>query len=324
MQSYSTYLQWIEEAIAHHDQGKTPRSLYEPHEYFMSLGGKRLRPVLCLMCCDAMGGDALHAIPQALALEYFHNFSLVHDDIMDQSNQRRGKTTVHLRNGMPTAILLGDLMLVQAYELLCANPGKDLPDILNVFTRIAREVCEGQQKDMDFEQVPVADLEVYLDMIRQKTAVLLGCSMEMGAIMANANLNQRKAAFMFGEYSGMAFQLMDDYLDAFGDSSKTGKKKGGDIYARKKTCLYIYSMIHLNESERNDLSEIYMRKENLDEITVEKVCEYFVKAGADEYVKQLAEKYAGQAIHALNETGMPLESRRVFEGLSQSLLIRQQ
>ena len=218
-----------------------PNNLYEPMRYIMELGGKRIRPILCMTGAEACGSEAEHAIAVAHAMEVFHNFSLVHDDIMDRADQRRGLPTVHKKWNEPTAILAGDNLLVKAYESILAFQGEGKDAILRLFSRTAAQVCEGQQDDMDFAERNGVSEADYLHMIQNKTAVLLGCSLASGALVANAEDKIVQGLYDFAIAIGMSFQMMDDYLDAFGDASKTGKVSGGDIMEGKKTWLYIKS-----------------------------------------------------------------------------------
>ena len=218
-----------------------PNNLYEPMRYIMELGGKRIRPILCMTGAEACGSEAEHAIAVAHAMEVFHNFSLVHDDIMDRADQRRGLPTVHKKWNEPTAILAGDNLLVKAYESILAFQGEGKDAILRLFSRTAAQVCEGQQDDMDFAKRNEVSEAEYLQMIQNKTAVLLGCSLASGALVANAEDKIVQGLYDFAIAIGMSFQMMDDYLDAFGDASKTGKVSGGDIMEGKKTWLYIKS-----------------------------------------------------------------------------------
>ena len=218
-----------------------PNNLYEPMRYIMELGGKRIRPILCMTGAEACGGEAEHAIAVAHAMEVFHNFSLVHDYIMYRADQRRGLPTVHKKWNEPTAILAGDNLLVKAYESILAFQGEGKDAILRLFSRTAAQVCEGQQDDMDFAERNEVSESEYLQMIQNKTAVLLGCSLASGALVANAEDKIVQGLYDFAIAIGMSFQMMDDYLDAFGDASKTGKVSGGDIMEGKKTWLYIKS-----------------------------------------------------------------------------------
>lgn len=232
-----TYLDYL---LSNPLQG-SPSNLYEPMNYIMNLGGKRVRPVLCLLGAESCGGSAINALPVAHAMEIFHNFSLVHDDIMDRADQRRGLATVHKKWNEPTAILAGDNLLVKAYESILAYGGPNRDFILTLFSRTATEVCEGQQDDMDFAERNEVSEADYLHMIQNKTAVLLGCSLAAGALTANADKVIVDRLYEFAIAVGMSFQLMDDYLDAFGTSNNVGKVIGGDIIEGKKTWLYIKS-----------------------------------------------------------------------------------
>lgn len=215
--------------------------MYEPMKYIMELGGKRIRPILCMVGTEACGGKVENALPVAHAMEVFHNFSLVHDDIMDRADQRRGLPTVHKKWNEPTAILAGDNLLVKAYESILTYSGNGKDEILTLFSKTATEVCEGQQDDMDFADRNEVSEAHYLNMIQKKTAVLLGCSLSSGAIVAGANSIIVKKMYDFAIAIGMSFQMMDDYLDAFGNSESIGKVSGGDIMEGKKTWLYIKS-----------------------------------------------------------------------------------
>lgn len=215
--------------------------MYEPMKYIMELGGKRIRPILCLVGTEACGGQVQGALPIAHAMEVFHNFSLVHDDIMDRADQRRGLPTVHKKWNEPTAILAGDNLLVKAYESILSFSGNGKNEILTLFSKTATEVCEGQQDDMDFAERNEVSEANYLNMIQKKTAVLLGCSLASGAIVAGASGSIIQKMYDFAIAIGMSFQMMDDYLDAFGASENIGKVSGGDIMEGKKTWLYIKS-----------------------------------------------------------------------------------
>src|SRR5579871_2155319 len=229
-----------------------PENLYEPADYFLGIGGKRIRPVMCLMgneLFDNINEDAYHV---ATAIELFHNFTLIHDDIMDKAPLRRGRQTVHEKYGEPTALLSGDVMLVVAYDYLNKINTSYLHKIIHLFNKTAREVCEGQQWDMDFEKQQNVSLEEYLKMIELKTSVLLAASLQMGAILGGAGDGNQKHLYGFGKNIGMAFQVQDDYLDAFGDPEKFGKQTGGDIAANKKTFLLIKAMEQASETRSEE------------------------------------------------------------------------
>jgi geranylgeranyl diphosphate synthase, type II len=243
----------LEEEIIKISADDKPAELYEPIQYIMSLGGKRLRPVLVLLAYQLYKSDTENAINPAIGVELFHNFSLMHDDIMDNAPLRRGKQTVHEKWNTNIAILSGDVMLVKAYDYLL-NCEKDvLKEVLIAFNKAATEVCEGQQWDMNFEKLTTVSVAQYIDMIRQKTAVLLGFSLQLGAILGNAGADEKELLYNLGVNAGIAFQLKDDLLDAFGDSAKFGKQVGGDIISNKKTYLLITA---LQKADASTLSEL--------------------------------------------------------------------
>jgi geranylgeranyl diphosphate synthase type II len=219
-----------------------PSGLYAPMHYFMGLGGKRLRPILCLMACEMAGGRAGTALPQALALELFHNFTLLHDDVMDESPLRRGQPTVHTRYGLYAAILSGDALLIEAYRNMSQAEPALLPDLLREFNRVALQVCQGQQMDMDFQEREVVSLSEYREMIGLKTAVLLGSSLKIGAIMGGACPADSQAMFRAGYLTGLAFQVQDDWLDVYGDPARFGKRVAGDIKACKHNFLRVMAL----------------------------------------------------------------------------------
>lgn len=239
--SIAKYHQLYSEFLSQNAFVGEPNNLYEPMKYIMELGGKRIRPILCLVGTEACGGQFQGALPIAHAMEVFHNFSLVHDDIMDRADQRRGLPTVHKKWNEPTAILAGDNLLVKAYESILSFSGNGKNEILTLFSKTATEVCEGQQDDMDFAERNEVSEANYLNMIQKKTAVLLGCSLASGAIVAGASGSIIQKMYDFAIAIGMSFQMMDDYLDAFGASENIGKVSGGDIMEGKKTWLYIKS-----------------------------------------------------------------------------------
>jgi geranylgeranyl diphosphate synthase, type II len=239
--SIAKYHQLYSEFLSQNAFVGEPNNLYEPMKYIMELGGKRIRPILCLVGAEACGGQIQGALPIAHAMEVFHNFSLVHDDIMDRADQRRGLPTVHKKWNEPTAILAGDNLLVKAYESILSFSGNGKNEILTLFSKTATEVCEGQQDDMDFAERNEVSEANYLNMIQKKTAVLLGCSLASGAIVASASSSIVQKMYDFAIAIGMSFQMMDDYLDAFGASENIGKVSGGDIMEGKKTWLYIKS-----------------------------------------------------------------------------------
>ena len=253
-QQLQQYQKWIELEIKKQKYGKQPASLYEPITYIMSLGGKRLRPLLTLLSYSLFKEDDVRsAIPYAVAVEAFHNFTLMHDDIMDEAPLRRGKETVHEKWDVNTAILSGDVMLVKVYEMFLKLEPRKLKLVLSAFNKCAAQVCEGQQWDMEFETKSKVTEAQYINMIKLKTAVLLGFSMELGAILAGANAKAQKTAREFGINIGIGFQLKDDLLDAYGDPKKFGKQIGGDIIANKKTFLLIQAQKRAEGETKQEL-----------------------------------------------------------------------
>jgi geranylgeranyl diphosphate synthase type II len=304
-----------------------PAGLYEPIRYILNLGGKRLRPILALMACEARGKDPAAAIPAAMAVELFHNFSLLHDDIMDEAPLRRGQKTVHEKWSSNTAILSGDVMLVKAYEQIAKMPSERLGDALKSFNKMAVEVCEGQQLDMDFEQRMDVQSSEYLRMIELKTAVLLGCSLELGSYCAGAEPEQADALRQFGTQMGVAFQLMDDYLDSFGDPEKFGKQVGGDIIQNKKTYLLIQAL-EKAESDQNqqkllELLELPTQTADQRERKVEQVRDIYRKYAIDDICKQAIQQHHEKAIESLESSELSDEAREAFRTFASWLLNRE-
>jgi len=246
------------------DFRKEPPELYDPIAYTMNQGGKRLRPLLTLLACDLFGGDIQKALYPALSIEVFHNFTLVHDDIMDRAPLRRGKETVYKKWNSDIAILAGDTMFALAYTYALKTDAEIVPEILTVFSKAAIEVCEGQQYDMNFEQLASVSIDEYIRMIRLKTAVLLGASLEIGAICARADQNDVRKLYQFGIELGIAFQLKDDLLDVYGDTEKFGKLSGGDIATNKKTFLYLKAMELANNKQNKELKQWYSQNTSFD------------------------------------------------------------
>jgi geranylgeranyl diphosphate synthase, type II len=268
MPPLNQYQKWIELEIKKQKYGKQPLSLYEPITYIMSLGGKRLRPLLTLLSYSLFKDDVKSIVPFAVAVEAFHNFTLMHDDIMDEAPLRRGKETVHERWDVNTAILSGDVMLVKVYEMFLKAEPEKIKSILSAFSKCASQVCEGQQWDMEFESKPKVTEAQYINMIKLKTAVLLGFSMELGALLAGADATSQKVVRDFGINIGIGFQLKDDLLDAFGDPKKFGKQVGGDILANKKTLLLIQAQQKAQGKTKDELeswlsAKLYKKPEKI-------------------------------------------------------------
>lgn len=249
------YRQLIDKMLERNRFEGVPSGLYEPANYLMDLGGKRLRPMLTLLACDMMGGDVQKAILPAIGLEVFHNFSLMHDDIMDNAPLRRGQPTVHEKWSTSTAILSGDRMLVKAYELMMRTEGLTRIKVLDLFNQTAAGVCEGQQMDMDFEQRSDVSVKEYIRMIELKTAVLLACCLKTGALVAETHESDADLLYDFGIYTGIGFQLMDDLLDVFGHQQEVGKQEAGDILSDKKTWLLLRAFELANEAQKKELNK---------------------------------------------------------------------
>jgi geranylgeranyl diphosphate synthase type II len=296
-----------------------PSTLYDPLSYFLGLGGKRIRPVLCLMGNELFDDIHPDAYPLAAAVELFHNFSLIHDDIMDKAPLRRGKPTLHTLHGEPTALLGGDVMLVMAYEYLNSIEASNLKSILQLFNRTAMEVCEGQQLDMDFETMQHVDLEQYIHMIGLKTSVLLAASLRMGSIVGGASEGNQNHLYEFGKNLGIAFQVQDDYLDAFGDPKKFGKQVGGDIKSNKKTFLLIRALETSAPPELRELREL-LTYDGPDK--VDRVLEIYRKAGVDEWAGELKMKYLEEAAGHMEEIAVVSGRKAMLMELMEFLVSR--
>lgn len=296
-----------------------PASLYGPNDYFLKLGGKRIRPVLCLMgneLFEDINPDSWHA---GAAIELFHNFTLIHDDMMDNAPLRRGMETVHSKYGSNTALLAGDVMLVTAYEQLNRISGTYLQTILHLFNATAKEVCEGQQYDMDFEKMEAVKFDEYLKMIELKTSVALAASLKTGAILGGAGERNQNLLYDFGKKLGIAFQIQDDYLDAFGDPEKFGKQSGGDILANKKTFLLIHALETASASQKKELQNL-INGTQADK--VEKVLQLFRDCKADEWALQLKNKYLDEALAHLEDVAVLSKRKEPLKELARFLVKR--
>ena len=317
------YREEFEEYLSKKIVKQEPANLYDPMVYILGLGGKRVRPVLVLMAADIFGSDHTKALDAALAIEVFHNFSLVHDDIMDDAPLRRGKQTVHERWDINTGILSGDAMLIKAYQLFENYSGGTFRQLAELFSKTAIEVCEGQQYDMDFEVREKVSIEEYLKMIEYKTAVLVGASLKMGAIVANASQEDCDRIYEFGRLLGIAFQLQDDYLDAFGDPDSFGKQVGGDIIENKKTFLYLTSLQKSNSREAVQLEHLYSINPPDPTAKVETVKGLFESSGAAELTRQEIEKYTKKAFAVLGELQIKQEKKDLLYKFGKGLMDRQ-
>ncbi|MCJ8292582.1 MAG: polyprenyl synthetase family protein [Crocinitomicaceae bacterium] len=234
----------------------SPVRLYDPLRYFLQIGGKRIRPILTLLSAELFGASSEKALPQALCIEVFHNFTLIHDDIMDEAPLRRNQQTVHEKWNRDVAILSGDVLMIKAYQLLGDIDAKLLPPAFDLFNKTAIEVCEGQQMDMDFEERSDVSIDEYIEMIRLKTSVLLGCALEIGAIVAEASDKDRKEIYAFGQHIGIAFQIQDDILDLYADPDQFGKQVGGDVIANKKTILHLTAIKHATKEQLEVMKQL--------------------------------------------------------------------
>ena len=297
-----------------------PANLYEPNEYFLSLGGKRIRPVLCLMgneLFDDIREDAWYA---GEAVELFHNFTLVHDDIMDKAPLRRGMDTVHIKYGDNVALLAGDVMLVKAYEQLEKIDTNFLKPILRLFNKTAAEVCEGQQMDMDFEKREEVQLNEYIRMIELKTSVLLAASLKIGAILGGSGERNQNLLYDFGRKLGIAFQVQDDYLDAFGDPKKFGKQVGGDILANKKTFLLIHAM---ETATKNQKEELNVLLKGNDAGKVQRVLQIYKDCKVDEWALQLKNRFLDEAFAHLEDIAVLSKRKQPLKELALFLVKRE-
>jgi len=297
-----------------------PSSLYRPNEYFLQLGGKRIRPVLCLMgneLFDDINPDAWHV---STAIELFHNFTLIHDDMMDKAPLRRGNETVHTKFGESTALLAGDVMLVAAYDYLNEINTSYIHSVISLFNKTAREVCEGQQLDMDFEKADDVSLGDYLHMIELKTSVLLAASLKLGSILGGASQRNQNLLYEFGKKLGIAFQIQDDYLDAFGDPKKFGKETGGDIKANKKTVLLIQALATADASQKKELKKLINGN---GEGKTQKVLQLFHDCKVNEWALQLKNRYLDEALNHLEDVAVLSKRKEPLMELAHFLIHRE-
>ena len=302
---------------------REPAGLYEPIAYTLNLGGKRIRPLLVLLACDLFGGDVEDALPAAIGIELFHNFTLLHDDIMDNAPIRRGKETVFKRWNTATAILSGDTMFILACQYLARTKGDKLPEILRIFNKTALEVCEGQQYDMNYEKNENVSIEDYLGMIRLKTAVLLGCCLKIGAIIAGSTSVNAEKISLFGENLGMAFQLQDDLLDAFGDESKFGKETGGDIVSGKKTFLYLKALELAEPALRTRLAADYSAAYKDPKVKIDVFKKIFTTLKIPQETSNLIAQYLKRARGLLIDIAVPSEQKKELNQMVDILLCRE-
>lgn len=322
MQPLAAYQDLFQQHLDQQTLPDNPRGLYEPIAYIMGLGGKRIRPVLTLVSAELFGATVSHALPAATAVEVFHNFSLVHDDIMDHAPLRRGHETVHEKWNLNTGILSGDAMLILAYRHFEAYEPAVFRELAKLFSQTALEVCEGQQWDVEFETRDDVTIPEYLKMIEYKTAVLLGAALRMGGIVAGTTEKNKDAIYDFGRNLGIAFQLQDDYLDAFGDAATFGKQIGGDIIENKKTYLYLKALEQGAPAERDALLQLFSihAQDNADKIR--SVKEIFLSSGAAEATSQAIRDYTYKAFSVLDEMEVPEDRKPILRAFGEKLMAR--
>jgi geranylgeranyl diphosphate synthase type II len=301
---------------------REPVNLYEPVNYILQLGGKRLRPVLTLMAAEIFNADYKKALPAALSVEVFHNFSLVHDDIMDAAPLRRGKETVHIKWDTNTGILSGDAMLIMAYQLFESYEPQTFQQLAKLFSKTALEVCEGQQYDVDFETRQDVTIPEYLKMIEYKTAVLVGAAMKMGAIVAKASESDKNDIYNFGRLLGIAFQLQDDYLDAFGDPKTFGKQVGGDIIENKKTYLYLKALEFLNAEDKAELTDWFDTVLEDNSTKIERVKFLFKSSGSAEETQKAIKNYTNKAYKVLENLSITEDKKQQLRDFGHALMMR--
>lgn len=312
----------IEEGLLSLQLPSSPANLYDPIRYMLSIGGKRMRPVLLLMGAEMFGVGNQQALAPALGIEVFHNFTLLHDDIMDKAPLRRGKATVHEKWSPDIAILSGDTMFVKSCQLMMQVPSSVMPAVMSLFFKTAMEVCEGQQLDMDFQSMPVVSIDQYLNMIRLKTAVLLGGSLGVGALIGNASAEDVQHLYDFGVNLGVAFQLQDDILDVYGDAEKFGKQVGGDILANKKTFLLL-TALELADGDAETELKHWLAKDGGDDKVIA-VTGIFNRLGILQRAQQKMDDLYREAMQHLDAIPVPQERKSMLRDLAMMLMQREQ
>ncbi len=325
MQTITSYQQQIEDALKNKKYGSDPKELYDPISYIMSLGGKRLRPLLVFMACDFFDGNTSKAIHPALAIELFHNFTLLHDDLMDKAPLRRNQSTVHEKWNNNIAILSGDAMMVRAYQELCMSKSNSLPQLLDIFSDTAIKVCEGQQYDMNYETISKVSIPQYIKMIELKTAVLLGGALKIGALLGDASEENAQRLYDFGKNIGLAFQLQDDILDVYADASKFGKQKGGDIIANKKTYLLLKAleMVEGNRFMKEELHQ-WINAPHFDaEEKVIAVTNIYNFLNVKELAQNEMQKYFELSLTYLKDIPVTASKKEALIAFAESLMVRE-
>ena len=320
--SASQLLEKVNTYINQMSYQREPRELYEPIEYELSLGGKRIRPVLMLMAYNLYKEDVDSILPQAVGLETYHNHTLLHDDVMDKADMRRGKPTVHNVWSENAAILSGDAMLILAYKLMADCPNDKLKGVLELFTQTTLEICEGQQWDMEFERRMDVTVDEYMEMIRLKTSVLLAAALKIGAMLAEAPENDADKLYEFGVKMGLAFQLQDDFLDVYGDPKVFGKNIGGDILCNKKTFMLITALSQANEAQRTELEKWLAAYDYVPEEKISEVTRIYNEIGVGALCEQMIESYYAQGLSALENVAISTEKKEMLKTMACSLMKR--
>ncbi len=323
MLSSKEILQIVNQGLKDMPFDRQPQRLYDPVKYVLSLGGKRVRPVLMLMAYNLFKENPRDILSTALGLETYHNYTLLHDDLMDNASVRRGHPTVHVKWDANTAILSGDSMLVMAYQYVAMCDERHLPQVLGLFTTTALEIGEGQQYDIDFETRTDVREEEYIEMIRLKTSVLLACALKIGALLADAPQQDADLLYSFGEQVGLAFQLQDDYLDCYGDFEKFGKRIGGDILCNKKTYMLINALQLAGDVQRKELMLWIEAKEYDEEEKIQRVIQLYSEIGIPQLVKQRIEECYERAENALKQVNLPDERKQQLLDYAREMLNRQ-
>lgn len=322
MEGLQKYFDTIETALSKIEYAPSPDGLYAPVRYELSLGGKRVRPLLTLLACELFGGDAGRAIDAAVGLEVFHNFTLLHDDVMDKADVRRGKPTVHKVWDENTAILSGDAMEIIAFRYVARTPAPHTAAVVDWFLKTALEICEGQQFDMEFESRDDVTEAEYIEMIRLKTAVLLGGALKIGAIIGGAGADDADRIYRFGESLGLAFQLQDDWLDVYGDPARFGKKIGGDILNNKKTYMLINAQLRARGTDAGELSHWLSATDYDPAEKIAAVTALYNRLGVGELCLQQVDLYSRRAIEALQQISVPEEAKQPLYDLARRLIKR--
>ena len=325
MKSFNEITHIILNELEHLNWSKEPPGLYEPIGYVLSLGGKRIRPALTLMACNLFTDDVQPAINSALGLEIFHNFTLLHDDIMDRADVRRGKPTVHIKWDDNTAILSGDVMQIESYRFIAQTPEKYLKQSLDLFSQTAAEICEGQQYDVDFEKRNDVKAEEYLEMIRLKTAVLLACSLKIGAWIGGADAKDAELLYDFGINIGMAFQLKDDLLDVYGNEATFGKKIGGDILCNKKTYLLIHALENAKGEKATELQKwLKTSDDKLSNEKIKAISSLYNELGVKSICEDKMQFFYSKGIANLEKVSVSTNNKQELRNFAEKLMFRQE